>query len=281
MKNIHKLLGKVASQEAELQKTEFLAPCTRGGRVLTRVAGMVYTFVPKPRDFEGWGIFQPANQKTAVVIEEPELFQIAEYLERFPAIRLWLADKLKGKTWLAYPTNESDMRQRVGAEGPVPVHLVTEGNKFEPVVARWDGRSWWFEEIDRRADPIPAEQLREYLKKLTPPEEIRFKGMTPEMRIVYQIVAQKTREFEAKIKEQREEKRLREALRMGGGELNSFQDRGEDYWLVEWTTSTGEHHSSAISKNDLTVASAGICLSGRDRDFDLQSLVGVVEADED
>lgn len=281
MTNIHKLLDQVASQEAELQKTEFLAPCTRGGRVRTRVAGMVYTFVPKPPDFEGWGIFQPADRKTAVVIEEPELFQIAEYLERFPAIRLWLADKLKGKTWLAYPANESDMRQRVGAVKPVPVHLVTEGNKFEPVIARWDGRSWWFEDIDRRADPIPAEQLRELLKKLTPPEEIRFKGMTPEMRIVYQIVAQKTREFEAKIKEQREEKRLREALRMGGGELNSFQDRGEDYWLVEWTTSTGEHHSSAIYKKDLTVASAGICLSGRDRDFDLQSLVGVVEADED
>lgn len=281
MTDIRKLLSQIASQEAQLQETEFLAPCTRGGRVRTRVAGMVYTFVPKPRDFEGWGIFQPANEKIATVIEEPELFQIAEYLERFPAIRLWLANKLKGKTWLAYPANESDMRQRVGAAKPVPVHLVTEGGKFEPVVARWDGSSWWFEEIDRRADPMPTEQLREHLKQVTPPEELRFKGMTPEMKIVYQLVAQKTIEFEAQTKEQRQEKRLRQALRMGGGDLQSFQDRGEDYWLVEWTTSAGERHSSAIYKSDLTVASSGICLSGRDRDFDLQSLVGVVEADEE
>jgi hypothetical protein len=35
--------------------------------------------------------------------------------------------------------------------------------------------------------------------------------------------------------------------------------------------------TSAIAKTDLTVVSSGICLSGRVRDFDLQSLVGVME----
>ena len=64
---------------------------------------------------------------------------------------------------------------------------------------------------------------------------------------------------------------------MGGGELRDFRDRG-DFWQVEWTTRNGEHHTSAISKGDLTVISSGICLSGYDRDFDLQSLVGVIES---
>ncbi|WP_366039864.1 hypothetical protein [Microcoleus sp. PH2017_05_CCC_O_A] len=58
--------------------------------------------------------------------------------------------------------------------------------------------------------------------------------------------------------------------------MRDFSDRA-DYWLVEWTSASGEHHSSAIAKNDLTVMSSGICLSGLDKDFDLQSLVGVVE----
>src|SRR5262249_38211647 len=66
------------------------------------------------------------------------------------------------------------------------------------------------------------------------------------------------------------------ALRVGGGDLRAFNDRGQ-YWLVEWTTADGERHTSAIAKGDLTVISSGICLSGRDRDFDLQSLVGVIK----
>jgi hypothetical protein len=71
------------------------------------------------------------------------------------------------------------------------------------------------------------------------------------------------------------EARLRSALRFGGGDLLGFRDRGE-FWLVEWLARDGQLHTSAIAKNDLTVISAGICLSGEDQKFDLQSLVGVV-----
>jgi hypothetical protein len=73
-----------------------------------------------------------------------------------------------------------------------------------------------------------------------------------------------------------DEQRLDEALRLGGGKLVDFRDR-DDTWMVEWATRDGERHVSIVTKHDLTVASSGICLSGRDRDFDLQSLVGVVE----
>jgi hypothetical protein len=131
----------------------------------------------------------------------------------------------------------------------------------------------WFEEIDRRADPLPSEELKAALKKLILPQEVRFKGMTPEMRAVYELVSRNITGFDPKV---RDRQRLQRALKMGGGELRDFGDR-ENYWLVEWTSGSGEHHTSAIAKTDLTVMSAGICLSGLDKDFDLHSLVGVVE----
>jgi hypothetical protein len=252
-----------------------------------------------------------------------------------------------GQTWLAYPASEGDMRQRFGEARPVAVHLVTEGAVFEQVTARNVGGAWWFEETDRRADPIAAERLRDALREVTAPDEIRFAGLTPEMRTAYDLAAQADARFEAlrrqQVEDQRrraeqqyreefgyewhveahraeyeaawrrpdgeggvapieepradrdgrrrgrrqarrrnapgDEERLREALRVGGGDLRTFNDRGQ-YWLVEWTTADGERHTSAIAKGDLTVISSGICLSGRDRDFDLQSLVGVIDGRE-
>jgi hypothetical protein len=273
MTNIRKLLNQIASAEAQLRSHQFLAPCVKGGRVRTRVAGMVHTFTPQPRQFEGWGIFQPVDEQEATLLEAADLLQIMAYLQQLSAIRLRLAYRLQHQSWLAYPVNEADMRQRFKTVKPMLVHLVTEGVAFEQILARWNGNSCWFEEVDRRADPAIAETLQSALKQLIPVEELQFKGMTPEMRTLYELAAQQIEGF---AQPQRDEKRLRQALKLGGGDLHQFQDRG-DYWTVDWTTSDGIRHTSAIAKDELTVVSSGICLSGRDRDFDLQSLVGVME----
>lgn len=273
MNDIFNLLNKIADREKQLQSTQFIAPCVKGGKVRTKVDKIIYTFTPKGRKFEGWGIFQPKSDRLVKMIREADLFQISTYLEQFKSFRLRLAYNLQGKTWLAYPVSEADFKQRIGKIKPIPVHLVTEGTTFEQILVRWDGNSWWFEELDRRADLEVVEELQNALQQNREFKELSFKGMTPEMRTGYQLVTQKIKEFS---QEYREEKLLKSALKMGGGKLNKYHDCG-DYWTVEWQTSDGEYHSSAISKQDLTVISSGICLSDRDRDFDLQSLVGVIE----
>jgi hypothetical protein len=181
---------------------------------------------------------------------------------------------------MAYPANEADARQRFGKGGPLPVHLVTEGAQFEQVVARWDGRTCWFEELDRRADPFPAEHLRDWLRGDVMPVRAGVKGITPEMRAAYLLARRGATHLKKSARRMTDEERLREALKLGGGSLRGFQDQG-DSWAVEWMIDddypSPEIYNSMIAKSDLTVLSAGICLSERDRDFDLQSLVKVVE----
>jgi hypothetical protein len=277
MTNIRKLLEQLAQEEQLSRSTQFLAPCVKGGRVRTRIAGIVCTFTPKPRKFEGWGIFQVQTDRTAALVAEADSFPVAEYLQFFPQFRLRLAYRLRGQTWLGYPVSEADVRQRLNwvksGVKPIPVHLVTEGTPFETIVTRFDGQAWWFDQIDRRADPEVVDHLKLELKQLTAMEDLHFSGITPEMRTTYDLVSQQTEGFSQL---HHDERRLQNALKVCGGELQQFQDRG-DYWMVAWTTANGERHTSAIAKTDLTVISSGICLSDRDRDFDLQSLVGVIE----
>ena len=284
MPDVNDLLRRLAATENALRGQQFVAPCARGGQLRVRVAGLVYTFKPQPANFAGWGVFEIQDEQTARFVEEPMLAQVAEYLQMFPAARLRLAYRLQDATWLAFPAHEGDWRQRFNGEArPVPVHLVSDGQEFEPVIARHFGGAWWFDEVDRRAAPELTDKLREDWRARLTPEALRWPGLTPEMRACYSLLwrreVQQTEQLEqqsAAAQERRDEARLRGALEFGGGDLRGFRDRG-DHWLVEWQTAGGEWHNSAIAKNDLTVVSAGICLDGEDRKFDLQSLVAVVE----
>jgi hypothetical protein len=283
---IKNLIQAMAQQEEQALNTEFFAPCVRGGLLRARVKQLIYTFKSLPEDFEGWGIFLPLNNKEAELLEEASLFQVAEYLQLLKPLRVRLVQQLRGQTWLAYPANESDAEQRFSSARPLLVHLVSEGAQFEQIIARSDGNAFFFEDTDRRSDPVVARTLRSELASNTQVQDLRFATLTPEMRIAYQLALQpyvppakrRHKDLQAVPQPKSDAARLSEALQTGGGNLEGFTDRG-DYWTVEWISRTGEHHTSAISKEDLTVISSGICLSGMDRDFDLQSLVGVIEGD--
>ncbi len=279
MMDIHALLQQLADQEAKAMSTEFMAPCLKGGSIRTRVQSLVLSFRPQPDDFEGWGIFRPVSLTQALLVEVADDIQIMEYLGYLTPMRWFLASLVQSSTWLAYPINESEAQHRWGQVQPSLIHLVSEGNRFEQIVARWDGCHWWFEALDRRADPLIAETLREQFKAFIHPETLKFKGLTPEMRTTYTLACQHHQALREQLQHQRDQQRLQQALQMGGGELQTFRDR-DDFWQLEWRTLDGSLHTSAISKADLTVIGAGICLSGQDRDFDLQSLVGVIEQSE-
>jgi hypothetical protein len=280
---MRQLIRRLAAREESLRGEQFLAPCVGGGQVRVSLDGLVCAFRPRPRDFEGWGIFKPIDEATAEVTGEATLPQVAGYLKLLRPLRVRLAERLRGRTWLAYPSNAGDARQLLGAGGELPVHLVSEGARFEGVVAYTDGCNCFYGEPDRRSDAHLAGRLRKLLRQGVEPRYITWKGITPETRAVYALATEFAPEFshlrrrrKAERAKQREEQRLRDALALSGAKLVEFEDEA-DNWRVIWQSRDGEGHVSTVARRDLTVVSAGICLSGYDREFDLQSLVGVVE----
>src|SRR4051812_34697283 len=75
MTNIREILLGLAACEDELRAGRFLSPCV-GGTLHVRGRGLLYTFTPEPKDFEGWGIFEPLDAETAILVEEAGPAQI-------------------------------------------------------------------------------------------------------------------------------------------------------------------------------------------------------------
>jgi hypothetical protein len=264
-------LARLAAAEQQFLASEFLAPVVRGGRVQVRIAGVVCSLRVAPADFEGWGVLRPASHAEAGLVRPAKLAERQRYLELFPLVRLILASR-HGDRWLALPAHRGDARVRI--DGLIPVRLVEEAQLFEVVEARFDGSQFWYAAPDPRRDPAAAGYLREQLACLVPPEWVRRPGLTAEERAAYALNYWPRYEATEEARQSREERRLRDALAHAGAELKEYVERG-DVYTVTYDVD-GQRHVSAVAKADLAVQVAGICLSGEDEHFDLQSLVGVI-----
>jgi hypothetical protein len=168
--------------------------------------------------------------------------------------------------------HRADTRFRI--DGAAPVRLVEEAQLFELVQTRFDGTQFWYAGPEPRWDPAAAAYLRDALDRMTHPDDVNRPGLTAEERLAYAASYGPRYEASEDARKDREEGRLREALAHAGAELRGYVER-PDVYTVTYEVD-GVRHVSAISKQDLSVQTAGICLSGEDEKFDLHSLVGVI-----
>ena len=278
MSDAKRLLERVAREEQAAREREFVAPVLPGSQVAIRVSGLVSRLRVEPADHEGWAVLRPDARGRAVVQREATLSETSKYLERLPRFRLLLVDRAAGR-WQATGAG-ADARLASGAL--VPLGLVTEGERFDRVSARFDGASFWFEGSDAGGDAGRAEWLREQLAARVPPADLERPGLTPEERRAYHhVVAQREAAEQRRAEERRrilgdpdEARRLSRALAHAGGELTAFDPSG-DRLQVSFEVD-GVAHRATVRRGDLTVLAAGICLTGRDTDFDLATLVSVL-----
>ena len=148
-----------------------------------------------------------------------------------------------------------------------------------------------------RHDPGSANYLRTALRELLPPAELQRTALTAEERAAYELnYCQLVETSEAEQPETQTKRRRRrgerdrmdksttetdvvrqrvgESLSHAGAELIDYLERGDSFRVT--FSMGGRRYTSSVSKNDLTVQVAGICLSGEDQKFDLSSLVGVL-----
>jgi hypothetical protein len=291
-RNIHELLGRLAQEEQRFLGREFLAPALRGRKIRVRIAGSVCQMQAEPSDFEGWGVFQPVSFTKAAVLREASLAERRRYLELLPAVKLIVCLR-QGDQWRCAAGNQADSRIRL--EGLAQVALIEEVQQFDSIVARYDGSRFWFDELDMRREPAAASYLRSALLADVAASALQRPGLTAEERAAYELnqweAARRAEQAELRRQERQRrtdrraeraawresdavQSRLRDNLSHAGAELIGYLERSDSF-RVSYTVD-GERFTSSVDKHDLTVQSAGICLDGTDRNFDLASLVGVL-----
>lgn len=267
------LFDKLAAEENKFFSSEFLSPVLTNQPIRVRIAGIVVNLkVSTPKNFQGWGIFSPISHKEAKFIKDPSMSEKKRYLDLFPTLRFIICRRTD-EIWQGIPAHQSDTRFKI--TGLVPIHLMEGIQLFDVVQTRFDGVNCWFEDIDSKHSLKTANYLRECLNKLLEPDKIDILGLTQEEKDAYLMAYGPALEADIEAKKDKNEERIKKALNIAGAVYRSYIERGNTY-TIEYTVGR-ENHRSVINKNNFQIQSAGICLSGGDRAFDLTSLVGVIK----
>jgi hypothetical protein len=275
-KEFREAIERLAKAEERAFASEFLAPLFRGGVVQVRIAGVVCRLKVQPADFSGWGVFRPTSPATAELVRPARLVERRQYLDLLPLWRL-IVCRRDVDQWLATPAHGADRRFQV--EGLVPLRLVEEAELFETLLTRFDGAHAWYDGPDPRVDPAAAAYLRDSLAGMVEPDQLSRPGLSAEQRAAYTISYAPKLRAELDARRDRTEERLRAALAHANAEFRGYQEHG-DVYRVSYDVD-GHRYVSVVARHDLSVQVAGICLSGEDHRFDLQSLVGVLREGQD
>lgn len=181
-KQIKDTLRRIASVEEQLQNQKLLMPVVRGAIARAQIAGITCFMRIVPADFEGFGIFEAISASQARLVRPASMIERDRWLRDHPLIRLILLQD-QGNHWTAYPAHRAD--QRLGIDGPVPVRLVEDHQRFETIQCRFDGAHFWYVAPEPSHDPGVALYLRQAVDRLVRVEELSRRGLTIEERHAY------------------------------------------------------------------------------------------------
>jgi hypothetical protein len=258
------VLEKILSREKSAIGQQFIAPVAGGHRVRIHLGGFLWECL-LDREFSGWGVFEMAGQGRAKLLREAEVYEKERYLEAFPRVSLVLFFRDSRGIWWARDSRRGRFVEVLLVEG----HLI-----FDSVTAVFDGTSYWFADLDNRIDPRKSRALRDALEATMAPEILRIADLTAADRELYEMALVIQREMEEQHKDVFIRK-IEKALRTGDGELLEAAEVNNGF-RIRWKTMRGETFTSMVDRN-LSVVSAGLCLSGGDKRQDLTTLASLLK----
>ena len=282
------IFDRLEAQETALIGTRVLAPILGGRRVTVKVGGVACQLAVDS-NARGWSVLEVESTQRAKWLRAATLSEREKYLALLPAVR-FIALERNREIWHSFPACAGDARLRLNGVAPVSGGENANVQMFDAIIARFDGTHFWFEKADARRSPAIAEYLRQSLAEQLAPDALHKKGLSSEERAAYalalygpppEIVTTDAatppswNPLAANINPSTPDGRLAQSLNHAGGRLVSWMDRGDAYTVTyQFGAQT---HTSTVRADDLSIVTSGICLSGRDRDFDLTSLVGVMQ----
>jgi hypothetical protein len=270
------LIAKLAEEGRTLKNRIILAPVPESHQTFVNVLidGRPYR-LKLQQPSSGWWLMKPKSDFEAEVVGKPLPWQVVRYLQELPSIKVIAAHRLPGRAWLVYPWNSGDAQQRgwpfLGfAPQPRALHLVSGAIRpFDVLIGRVLGSILLYDEPDRRLlwAPVSAHLRKAFETDWKKP--LRVKNASAEMRAVFTLLQNRMLEEQKKTLGGR----IEAALIYSGATLKAWTEWGQGYEVV-WTHEGREYRT--ILRPDLFVESAGICLSGRDSDFNLSAIVHVM-----
>lgn len=266
MSDVLDLIKQMGEKEAAM--SDFISPIFFNEFVTTRLDGVVYKFKISQKT-PGWYKVKPINTKQAKTVCNAELHEIDDYLKRLTKIRLIFVMR-KDNVFLAIPEKNNNLNLPINQL--ISVFLFDDTVlDFDKVICRFDGVNFWYHQNDPTNDPSKSMYLREQLHKITDPKKIAFSGLTTEEKIAYTLRTT----IDKKLVVDRKKESLKEDVEHAGGKFIDFIEKN-DHFSVTYTVD-GDSYTSNVSKNEAhSVITAGICLSGEDRKYDLKSLITVM-----
>jgi hypothetical protein len=259
---MNKTFKRLADSETKFFASTFFAPVFTD-KVRVKIEEVFVDFGVTPKNYKGWGIFKLAGKKQAVFQREANIAEIAAYLGNFARTSFIVCDNDR------LPLGISASEDKLYTTNLTPFFLANNISLFETVYVRFDGANFIFERPDLRSIRR-AEELRKALENNVKQDKLDITGLGKFEKIAYALVY-KLREEKKRLST---EGRLRSSVQKGGGQFHSYRRFGGN---ISVTYSVdGQSYTSTVSEN-FGVVSAGICLSGTDRQHDLQSLMTVIK----